>query len=93
MVARVVGIALDVERVVCLAQPACVLAGGRPPGAAGCMTVHGILTALGMTAPESDVSFETSAPRCGQSRGEGPAASEFGVGARCPVNSRWAVER
>ena len=35
----------------------------------------------------------TSAPRCGQSSGEGPSASEFGVGARWPVRSRWAVER
>ena len=33
------------------------------------------------------------APRCGQSLGDGPAASELGVGARWPVSRRCAVER
>ena len=56
------------------------------------MTVQGILTALGI-APGVGRSFETIAPRCGQSRGDGPAASENGVGARWPVKMRCAVER
>ena len=38
-------------------------------------------------------SFATMRPECGQSRGDGPAASEKGVGAMWPVRMRWAVER
>ena len=66
--------------------------GARPPGAAGWATVQGIVTAEG-TAPGVGRHFATIAPRCGQSFGDGPSASDFSFGAVWPVRSQWAVER
>jgi hypothetical protein len=54
--------------------------------------VQGMVTACG-NAPRRGRTRATSAPRCGQSLGDGPAASEYGVGARWPVKTRCAVER